>query len=99
MNDSTPTYRSEFGGLWTDRSDAPAEIERRLASGEINERQAEQLRFWIANGYVILEGAVPGDAIDRFHDDIARAFEQGDERLLIRTAENPGGYDPLAAGM
>jgi phytanoyl-CoA dioxygenase PhyH len=99
MSATEPTYRSDFGGLWTDRSDAAEEIERRLAAGSISATQAEQLRFWVDKGYIVLEGAVPVEAIDRFHDDIARAFEQGDERLLIRTPENPHGYDPLKAGM
>jgi phytanoyl-CoA hydroxylase len=99
MSGTAPTYRSDFGGLWTDRSDAEDQIERLRAAGEITEHQAEQLRFWIDNGYIILEAAVPMDAIDRFHSDIARAFDDGDERLLIHTPDNPHGRDPLRAGM
>jgi phytanoyl-CoA hydroxylase len=98
MSATAPTYRSDFGGLWTDRSDVSEQIERRLAAGDITAAQAQQLRFWVENGYIVLEGAVPSEAIDRFRDDIARAFEQGDERLLIRTPENPHGYGPLRAG-
>lgn len=94
---TAPAYFSDFGGLWTDRSDADRELDRRLADGRIDEHQAEQLRDWMRNGYVILPGAVPVDAIDRFHADIVGAFEHGDERLMVA---RPGvqGYEPLRAG-
>ena len=41
-SDENPTYFSRFGGLWTDRRDADAEIDRRLETGSITaaERRA-----------------------------------------------------------
>jgi phytanoyl-CoA hydroxylase len=92
-----PTYFSEFGGLWTDRADAEQEIQRRLAAGRIDEPRAAQLRDWIRLGYTTLPGAVPVEAIDRFREEISRAFEQGDERLLCQPG-SAGEYVPLKAG-
>jgi ectoine hydroxylase-related dioxygenase (phytanoyl-CoA dioxygenase family) len=98
MSATAPTYHSDFGGLWTDRTDAEQEIARRRAAGEITDEQAEQLRSWATNGYIVLEGAVPADAIDRFREDVTRAYEEGDQRVLVRTPANPHGYEPLRAG-
>ncbi|MBI1199335.1 MAG: phytanoyl-CoA dioxygenase [Phenylobacterium sp.] len=41
---------------WLDRIDAEAQIETRLAHGEITGEEAELCRKWARDGYVILEG-------------------------------------------
>jgi phytanoyl-CoA hydroxylase len=92
---TTHTYFSRFGGLWTDRDDAAQELDRRLDGGRITEHQAELLQEWMADGRVVLEGAVPVAAIERFEADITRAFAEGDERLLV---ERDGEKRPLAPG-
>jgi phytanoyl-CoA hydroxylase len=99
MSPSEPstTYHSRFGGLWTDRSDAGAEIARRHDAGLINEEQAGLITGFVRDGYVVLKGAVSADVVDRFRNDISRAFEQGDERLLMQF---PGGESqPLTGGL
>jgi hypothetical protein len=92
---TTPTYFSRFGGLWTDRDDAPLELERRLDDGRISESQAELLQEWMADGRVVLTGAVPVEAIERFAADITRAFAEGDPRLLV---ERDGEKNTLTPG-
>ena len=91
-------YFSRFGGLWTDRRDASEEIEGRLAAGAISDADADRLRHWIAHGYVILEQAVDPDACDALRADLARAFVEGDERLLMRSPAHEG-FEPLRAGV
>ncbi len=93
-----PAYFSRFGGLWTDRRDAEQEIERRAREGRISAPLAERLRFWVSNGYVVLEQAVDGAVCDQLRADLETAFRQGDERLLFHS---PAGadYRPLSAGL
>lgn len=91
-------YFSRFGGLWTDRHDAGAEVERRLEAGLISQADAEQLRSWMTHGYVILERAVDPAACDRLRADLDRAFAEGDERLLVRSPAHEG-FEPLTAGV
>jgi len=64
------TYHSRFGGLWTDRSDARAQIERKRAAAEISAKEAGLLQRWIEDGFVILPQAVPHELIDRLDADV-----------------------------
>jgi ectoine hydroxylase-related dioxygenase (phytanoyl-CoA dioxygenase family) len=80
---SDPAYHSAFGGLWTDRRDAADEIDRRLEAGAIAPADAEVLRRWIRDGYVILERAVEPAVCDLVRNDLERAFREGDERVLM----------------
>jgi phytanoyl-CoA hydroxylase len=91
-------YFSCFGGLWTDRRDADDEIDRRLQRGAIAAADAEQLRHWIAHGYVVLRRAVDADVCDRLRSDLDAAFAAGDERLLM-TSPTVEGFQPLRAGV
>jgi phytanoyl-CoA hydroxylase len=93
-----PAYFSRFGGLWTDRRDAGEEIERRLDAGTITESDAERLRHWVADGYVILERGVEPETCDRLRADLDRAFLDGDERLLMHSPADED-YQPLQAGL
>ena len=93
-----PDYHSRFGGLWTDRRDAAGEIDRRAESRAITEGEAEQLRHWVEHGYAILPGAVGTDECDALRADLDRAFDQGDERLLM-TSPAVDGLQPLRAGV
>jgi ectoine hydroxylase-related dioxygenase (phytanoyl-CoA dioxygenase family) len=91
-------YFSRFGGLWTDRRDAGQEIERRAQEGRISAPLAERLRFWVSNGYVVLEQAVDGGVCDQVRADLQAAFRDGDERLLIHSPAGAN-YRPLSAGL
>ena len=73
------TYRGEFEGLWTDRVDVDAVIERRRRAGQLREGDVELLTHWLDNGYVILPGAVPTRRVRSGQVAIsASAFEHGD---------------------
>jgi phytanoyl-CoA hydroxylase len=67
-----PGFRSRFGGLWTDLSNACDLVAGRLAIGEIGERDALNLLAFIENGYVILRDAVSDEVIDALNADVAR---------------------------
>ena len=66
--------RSQFGGLWPDAPNAADIIQGKLDIGQISERQAEELRFWIANGYIILENAISPSDADAAALDLDRAY-------------------------
>ena len=77
MAGSPTKFYSQFGGLWTDRLDASAELERRRAGGVLSDSEATTIANWMSNGYVILEGAVPKEDCDLLGDEIARAWNVG----------------------
>ena len=80
---ATVGYRGEFEGLWTDRVDVDAVIDRRRRAGQLHEGDAELLTHWLDNGYVILPGAVPLDVCEAVKADLRSAFERGDARLHV----------------
>ncbi len=65
---------SRFGGLWPDQPNALDLISGKLDTGQITERQAEKLTFWVNNGYVILENAIDPALADRAALDLERAY-------------------------
>jgi phytanoyl-CoA hydroxylase len=65
VSDSPTTFRSRFGGLWTDLTNAIDTVNAQLDQNIVSREEAEQLRHWITHGYVIIENAVPHDVIDR----------------------------------
>ena len=46
---------SPFGGGWTDRADALDLIQNRFDIGRLTDRQADRLRSWVRDGYVVLD--------------------------------------------
>lgn len=78
------TYHSDFGGLWTDRTDAASEIDARYSRGDITMDQHYLLRNWIANGYVILEGAVDRNLCDELADELKTIFLNGSDTVLYQ---------------
>lgn len=68
---------SRFGGLWPDLPNAADLIAGKLEIGQITERQAEKLTFWMNNGYVILEKAIPSPLVDKAALDLDRAYAGG----------------------
>src|SRR5713101_3069802 len=65
-----PQFRSRFGGLWTDLNNAIELIEGKLELGMINEDDAQLLRFFVENGYAVLQRAVDIERINIFNRDI-----------------------------
>jgi phytanoyl-CoA hydroxylase len=68
---------SPFGGLWPDAPNAADIIQGKQEIGTITKAQADRLRFWIENGYVILENAIPSSVIDKAAADLDRAYDGG----------------------
>lgn len=66
-----------FGGLWPDAANAADIVRGKLDIGAITERQVEKLHFWMQNGYVILENAIPAPIIDKTAQDLDRAYAGG----------------------
>jgi ectoine hydroxylase-related dioxygenase (phytanoyl-CoA dioxygenase family) len=79
------TFSSRFGGLWTDLSNADEVLAGRLELGLITPEEAELLRFWIDNGYVVLDHAVSDEAIEKARLAIAEVYQAG--RAIIETYE------------
>lgn len=88
---STPRFHSDFGGLWTDREDAHSELQRRVRDGSIDQDQEYLLRQWMANGYVILEGAVDDKLCARLAAELADIFKNGSDVALYQVPEAPPG--------
>ncbi len=70
-----PHFHSRFGGLWTDLSNAVEVVSGKLELGMITPKDADDLRFWIENGYVVFEQAVPHELIDRVLADVELAWQ------------------------
>jgi hypothetical protein len=82
----------QFGGFWADRPDALDVVDGKLEVGQIDEKQAEQLRFWIKNGYVILPGALPPRLATRALKEVDRAYAGGFNDLLFECAAMGAGH-------
>jgi ectoine hydroxylase-related dioxygenase (phytanoyl-CoA dioxygenase family) len=76
-------FLSSFGGLWTDRVDAPALARDRLRAGRLAAREFDDVVFWIANGYVIKERAIDDRLIDRVQADIFTAAREGSREVTF----------------
>jgi hypothetical protein len=62
---------------WYDRPDALAVIETRLECGQVTNEEAQLLRQFVTEGYVILDKSVSAAAIDPFVADLEHAIQTG----------------------
>ena len=69
-----PTYRSRFGGLWPDLSNARDVIDGKATLGWISSEEAELLKHWVADGFVILPQVVPHELIDNLDADVEKIW-------------------------
>lgn len=60
----------ELEQLWVLRDGAAGIIEQRVADGELSATEAEQLLSFRERGFVIWEGLIDADAIDRYLQDV-----------------------------
>ncbi len=88
---------SRFGGLWTDRVDAQAELERRVAADLLTPSEAERVRQWMTQGYVVLERAIPAADCAALSDELGRMWREGAADALMQEPGEPSGV-PLVAG-
>ena len=81
-------FRSGFGGLWTDSPHALAILERKVAKGSISLRQAEQLKCWIDDGYVVLPEAVDTSTVDAMLADVESIYSGTLGECFVETWES-----------
>ena len=86
--DRQPRFRSRFGGLWPDLSNAEELIAGKQALGLLTAEDAERFRRWVRDGFVVLERGVPPELVDRLRDEIDAAWEKGDPRVSLEVFEN-----------
>ena len=90
-------HHSKHGGLWIDRLDWQAELDRRSARGLVDRVLADRIASFVDKGFIILDGAAAPAAVDAFQERLARAFRQGDEEMLYQYPGDPNSL-PLKAG-
>lgn len=83
-------YPSRFGGMWTDRSDYPQILPRKLARGTISEGDQERLEHWRRDGYVILNSLIPPETIDAYLTELQELRSRQPSPLLLTGASFTG---------
>lgn len=91
-------YFSQFGGLWTDRKDAKALLQRKIAEGVIRPDEVELLHHWMREGFVILPGAVPSELIDRINAEVETVWGTLDPRFRVEIGGDVSSLDPTLRG-
>jgi hypothetical protein len=71
---------------WLDRPDAGDAIETRLKRGDIDPHQADALRFWVENGYLIVPKLIDDAMLDSTWAAYERALADG--KLGLRSFAN-----------
>jgi phytanoyl-CoA hydroxylase len=94
---SPSSYFSAYGGLWIDRNDWKRKLDERLTRGAVSPDEAGQIERFVAQGYLVIPGAVAPGVVDRFSSEITKAWLHGDERLMI-LMPGEGTGTPLTAG-
>jgi hypothetical protein len=96
-----PSFRNEhfpYSGPypWLDRDDALDRIAARLESNEISAAEAEICRFWVLNGYIIVENLFDSDTLDAVWESYEKAIRAGRIKLPPELAADndpwPGRY-------
>jgi ectoine hydroxylase-related dioxygenase (phytanoyl-CoA dioxygenase family) len=81
--DNAAQLATQFGGFWTDQPNSWDLIRGRLEAGLITAIDAEHLRFWVTNGYLILENAIPESVLDAATKDLDRGYSGRLPELLF----------------
>jgi phytanoyl-CoA hydroxylase len=89
VESSRPTV-SQFGGLWTDRSDFVDRLAHKHRNGVISDEISDQISHFVRDGYVVLKGAVSADIIARINANIDDVWANPPEGLKIETFEPDG---------
>ncbi len=76
---------ARFGGMWIHRADWSATLAQRVRAGAISAAEAEDVRSFAANGFLILAQAAPHAATARFQRAIADGSANGNQDLLYRS--------------
>jgi ectoine hydroxylase-related dioxygenase (phytanoyl-CoA dioxygenase family) len=78
-----PLYRSRYGGLWVDRSDAHGILDARRTRGEVSEADAELLGHFIDFGYVVFPKVVDEAVIDDYLDLFEAAWDAPPDLIWV----------------
>jgi len=81
--DNAAQLATRFGGFWTDQPNALDLIQGKLEAGLITTMDADRLRFWVANGYLVLEKGVPESVLDAASKELERAYSGQLPELLF----------------
>ena len=92
--DNPGAVTSPFGGGWTDRADALDLIQNRFDLGRVTDRQADRLRDWVRDGFVILDLGTSSDRLPPAALALERAFAGTFPDALFRCPDL--GPDPMA---
>ncbi len=92
------SYRSRFGGLWTDLSNAHEVLEGKAALGWISAEEKTLLAQWIDEGYVLLPQVVPHEAVDRLEADVEAVWGgTSPEKCFVEYLEDGAVLHPASA--
>ena len=72
---------------WFDRPDAEEHIAGLLQCGEIDAHDAEQLRHFVAHGYLVLEGLIDDELVDAVNTEIDEAVAQSYQGYKYGTSQ------------
>ena len=76
-------FYSHFGGLWVDRKDAQAVLDRKAAQDPAIAALRPQIEQFIRDGYVVLEQAVSHELIDAYNAELQRHIASGNSDLQV----------------
>jgi ectoine hydroxylase-related dioxygenase (phytanoyl-CoA dioxygenase family) len=84
---SRARYPSSFGGMWTDRDDFSAQIDKRKPA--LTGQNETLIRLWRENGFIKLPQVIEHELIDAYLQDIESIKRQSRSPLLITAATLP----------
>jgi len=89
-----PSFRAEhfpYSGPypWLDHPDAAERIEQKLHEGQLTHEEASQCRYWVTNGYIIVERLFEETTLDA----VWCAYEQANQNGKIRLPPEVAGAD------
>jgi len=92
-----PSFRAEhfpYSGPypWLDQPDALDRIEDKLRRGDIAPDEAQQCRYWAANGYIILKNLIGSSVLDEVWAAYERAIRLGKVTLPPEPASDDDPY-------
>ncbi len=78
---------SRFGGMWTDFGNALDLLHGKHELGRISDAQAELLKTWITDGYVIIKNALEPHILDEAMKDLDLAYSGGVPGLIMECVD------------
>lgn len=76
-----PHYLSPHGGFWTDTHERLRTLQGLIDAGRVDATEAEWLRFWIDQGYVVIPQVLDAPAVARVRAAIDSAIDRGERQM------------------